>query len=426
MNYQEARAYLKEKETLGSVYGLASIRCLLKQLHQPQESYEIIHVAGTNGKGSTISFVSTVLKTAGYRVGRYHSPAVFGYEEKIQVDNQWITKEAVAKMMTLVRKAAEEMVEKGYAHPTVFEMETAMAFLYFKEQGCQIVCVETGMGGRLDATNIITAPACVAFSSISLDHLGILGNSMEEIAKEKAGIIKKNTTVVTTCQKAGVETVLIEKAVESGCPLVVADAGRAKILKNSLEGQVFSYKEYDEVEIKLLGKHQVENAVLAIEILRVMQKKEYHISKKDMITGLKNTHWKGRFSQIGRNPLFFVDGAHNEQAALRLREAINFYFTNRKLCYIMGMLKDKEYKKITELMAPLAKDIITITPTGPRGLSGQVLAKEAEKYCSRVTVAEDLKEAVKLAKDIAGEEGVILAFGSLSFLEQLEVVMEIE
>lgn len=424
MNYPEARAFLKEKESLGSVYGLENIKVLLKKLDNPQNSYKIIHVAGTNGKGSTISFVSTALKTAGYRVGRYHSPAVFSYEEKIQVDNVWIEKEAVAKQLSFVRAAAEIMVEEGYAHPTVFEMETAMAFLYFQEKKCEIVCVETGMGGRLDATNVIEHPIITAFSSISMDHIGMLGNSLEEIAKEKAGIIKVGATVVTTLQEQSVETVLRNKSLESDCEFWVADYREAKVMENSLEGQIFTYKDFEQIKISLLGDHQVENAVLALEILLIMQKKEYHISKNDIMVGLAETVWKGRFSKVSEKPFIFFDGAHNEKAALHLKDAVKFYFTNRKICYIMGILRDKEYEKITKITAPLADFIVTITPKGPRGLSGEVLAKEAEKYCSKVAVAKDFREAIALVKEEAADDDVVLVFGSLSFLEELEQVVK--
>lgn len=424
MNYQEARAFLKDKESLGSVYGLETMGILLEKLNNPQKFYKIIHVAGTNGKGSTISFVSTALKTAGYRVGRYHSPAVFGYEEKIQTDNDWIGKEAVARLLTRIKAIACEMVMEGHSHPTVFEMETAMAFLYFKEENCQIVCVETGLGGRQDATNVIDSPLVTAFTSVSMDHMRVLGDTLEKIAREKSGIIKEKTTVVTTLQNPEVEKVLRCEAEAKGAEFLIADYKKAQILENSLSGIVFSYKDFGKIKIKLLGMHQVENAVLALEILMTMQKMEYHISQNDIIKGFLATEWKGRFSKVMENPILVLDGAHNEKAAYCLLDGIKFYFTNRKICYIMGVLKDKEYEKITEITAPQADFIVTLSTKGERGLGGEILKKEAEKYCDKVIVAKDCREALEFAKKEAGEDGVILAFGSLSFLEEMEAVLD--
>ncbi len=431
MNYDEAMAFIKEKQTLGSVYGLEGIRRLLDRLDNPQKELSCIHIAGTNGKGSTLAFVSAVLTKSGYKTGSYVSPSVFGYEEKIQIDGKWILKEDVARLLTLIHGVCESMAAEGLPHPTVFEMETAMAFLYFKEKKCRFVCLECGLGGRLDATNIIEKPICTAFSSISRDHMGLLGESLGEIGKEKAGILKKGCPAVSTVQEPEVEKALREMAEKVGCPLQFTepafflgaegpfDASGEKCKKKQDCFQRFSYKEYENLEISLLGQHQLQNAALALEILNIVSSRGFFIPKEKVYLGMKEACWPGRFSKMGDEPLFFLDGAHNEQAAKELAETIKFYFTNRKICYIMGVFRDKEYEKILAETAPLAGAVITITAPGERGLPGRTLAEKAGSWCKDTSYAGTYEEAVLLAREKAGRDGVVIAFGSLSFLGEL-------
>ena len=251
MDYLEARAFLKEKEALGSVYGLSVMRELLLRLGNPEKKLSVIHVAGTNGKGSTIAFTFSILREAGYRVGCYSSPAVFTYEEIIQVDGTYIEKEAVARLISQIREAAEEMVKDGFSHPTVFEMETAMAFCYFEERNCQLVCVECGLGGALDATNVMENPICTAFASISRDHMGRLGESLSEIGEAKAGIIKPGACVVSVEQEEEVREILERHAEEKGCK--IRFCGNKKL------------------ELNLPGLYQQKNAALALEIIEAVR-----------------------------------------------------------------------------------------------------------------------------------------------------------
>ena len=414
MDYLEARAFLKEKEALGSVYVLSVMKELLLRLGNPEKKLSIIHVAGTNGKGSTIAFASAILREAGYRVGCYTSPAVFVYEEIIQVDGTWIEKDVVARLISRIRKTAEEMVKDGFSHPTVFEMETAMAFCYFSEMDCQLVCVECGLGGALDATNVIENPICTAFASISRDHMGILGDSLSEIGEAKAGIIKTGACVVSVEQEKEVREILEKYAGEKGCKIRFC---KKFCEKNREEANsYFSYGKYRKINLGLPGLYQQKNAALALEIIEAVREAGYEVTEETVRAGLLSAVWPGRFQKAAERPDFYLDGAHNEGAAKELAGSVKFYFTNRKICYIMGVFHDKEYEKILEIMAPFAEDIVTVTPPGKRGLDGEKLAESARKWYRDVCFAESYKDAVEAAKKKAGPDGVVLAFGSLSYL----------
>ena len=414
MNYLEARAFLKEKEALGSVYGLSVMRELLLRLGNPEKKLSVIHVAGTNGKGSTIAFTSSILREAGYRVGCYTSPAVFTYEEIIQVDGTYIEKEAVARLISRIREATEKMVKDGFSHPTVFEMETAMAFCYFEEMDCQLVCVECGLGGALDATNIIEKPICTAFASISRDHMGILGESLSEIGEAKAGIIKPGACVVSVDQEKEVREILERHAEEKGCKIRFCNM----FYEKNREGRVsyFSYGKYRNIILSLPGLYQQKNAALALEIIEAVREAGYAVTEEAVRAGLSHAVWLGRFQKAAERPDFYLDGAHNVGAVRELAESVKFYFTNRKICYIMGVFQDKEYEKLLEIMAPFAEAVVTVTPPGKRGLDGKKLAESAKKWYRDVSFAESYEAAIEEAKKKAGPDGVVLAFGSLSYL----------
>ena len=350
MDYSEARAFLKEKEALGSVYGLSVMRELLRRLGNPEKKLSVIHVAGTNGKGSAIAFTASILKEAGFKVGCYTSPAVFSYEEIIRVGDEFISKEAVARLMSRIKEAAKEMVRDGFSHPTVFEMETAMAFSYFAQQKCELVCMECGLGGELDATNVIENPVCAAFTSISRDHIGILGSSLSDIAEAKAGIIKPGAYVVSVEQEEEVREVLVRRAEEKECRLRF---GR------KIEGKI---------KLGLFGLYQRENAALAIEIIEGLRESGYEILDKAVQAGLARTRWPGRLQKVSQEPDFYLDGAHNG---------------------------------------------------GARGLDKNKLAECAGNWYREVYAASSYKEAIETARKIAGTGGVVLAFGSLSYLGEI-------
>lgn len=420
MTYEEARAYLDSVPQFSSEFSLKALKCLLKELGNPQDDLKFIHIAGTNGKGSVLAFTSTVLSKGGYRIGRYVSPTVVTYLERIQVDGTMITEEAFAGAVSQVRKASICMEDRGEAVPTVFEAETAAAFLYFKKMECDLVVLETGLGGTLDATNVVEHTIVAAFTSISRDHMGVLGDTLREIGANKAGIIKRGCKVVTGLQKPEVMEVLEEKAKEEHSCFHVLYPHKAEVLEEDWSGQRFTYEGWENMELSLAGRHQIDNAITVLGIVEALRSAGYPISEHAVRTGLAHTSWPGRFSCVCKNPLFLVDGAHNEEAAQRLRDSVERYFPGRRLLFIMGVFKDKEYHKIAEIMAPLAEKIFTVTlPDKDRALEADKLKKAVDSYCKETVAMPSIEKAVEEALAVAEEDHVVLAFGSLSYLGQI-------
>lgn len=414
----------------GSVLGLDSIQNLLAELSDPQDELSFIHVAGTNGKGSVIACLSAILKEAGFRVGRYISPAVFSELEGIQVDGQQISQEEFAEFIEQIQRAAARMETDGKASPTVFEMETAAAFLYFRKMRCDLVLLETGLGGSLDATNVITHTAAAVFTTISRDHMGFLGETLEEIAAHKAGIIKPGCAVVSAAQEPEVVKVLKERAEKLGCPIVFARPWEAEVTEQDCRGQTFSYGGMEQIRLALAGQYQILNAATVLEVVSVLrQKLHLEISEQAVRAGLGKVVWPGRFTCLGSHPIFVVDGAHNVDAAARLLKSVESCFPNRKLSYIIGMFKDKEYEKVAELAAPLAQRIYAVNlPDAGRTLDAAALKKVFDEY--RISQQESVERkdtvfavgevgaAVDAALRDASPEDVILVFGSLSYLAE--------
>jgi len=425
MNYQEAMEFIDRTASYGSVLGLSSIRQLLKCLGNPQERLKFIHIAGTNGKGSVLAYVSTVLTKAGFRTGRYLSPVIFEYREKIQIDGEYITEEEVAKGMTAIKEAVDQMLGMGFAHPTVFEIETALGFLYFVKKSCDLVVLETGLGGQEDATNVITTSICSVITSVSLDHVPILGETIEEIAACKAGIIKPFVPVVLAYQAEPVMEVVRKRCMEKNSVLRVTHPETVRLCRDREGIQRFSYKNYKNLDISLAGRFQIENACIAIEVIEELRRQEYQITQEALKEGLLKTNWPGRFQKIHDKPLIYVDGAHNPEGAKRLYEAIELYFTNQKIIYIIGVLKDKDYKKVIDVTINRGECAYTITPENERGLPGEKLAEYIRKVNKDAQAFPSLWEAFRQALRKAGEDGVIIAFGSLSFLgEFMNLVQE--
>lgn len=429
MSYQETMDYIDSLQVYGSIPGLASIAGLCEKLGNPQNGLTFVHIAGTNGKGSVLSFISTVLKEGGYRVGRYISPTISDYRERIQVNGKMISKKALCSLTGQVKEACEALVAEGKPHPTPFEVETAMAFLYFKEKNCSIVVLETGLGGELDATNIIRNTAVAVITSVSYDHMGILGNSLREIASAKAGILKPGCLAVTLRQPEEVLSVLREKSRELEIPFRVADAGMITGVKSSLEKQRFSYtierqekgkeRVFKNMEITMAGRYQLSNAVLALEALCLLSQKGFPVTENALRRGMKEAVWEGRFQVLQKKPLFLVDGAHNRDGAAKLADSVRFYFTNKRIIYIMGILRDKEQEEIIRSTCSLAEHILTVPTSGPRGLSSYELACEVSRFHPHVTALDSVEEAAELSLLMAGKDTVIIAFGSLSYLGKI-------
>ncbi len=426
MKYEEAMEYMECKvNKLGSVPGLDSIRDLLNRMGNPQEKLTFIHVAGTNGKGSVSTLIANALTANGYKIGRYISPVISDYRERIQVNNRMISKNAVADGLTEIFDICTAMEAEGLAHPTAFEIETALGFQYFKDKKCDFVVLETGMGGTLDATNIVQNTKLCVFASISMDHMAFLGNTLAEIAGNKAGILKSGCKAVSAPQCEEAANVLKEACESLNVPFTMVKRETIKVGRQSLKGQKFSYQSYKQVEIPLLGTFQAENAALALEALTVLATDGIKLKEDKIRKGFMESQWPARFEILSKNPYIIADGAHNEDAVKKLMETLRFYFTNQRIIYIMGVLKDKDYTQMIRESAPMAEFIFTVTsPNKERALPAFELAKQIREYNPNVTATDSVEEAVEMAKLMAGEDGVVLAFGSLSYMGKLRACFE--
>lgn len=436
MTYEEARAYIEKVSQTGSILGLENIQNLMHELSDVHEQLNIIHIGGTNGKGSTGAFIESVLIETGYRVGRYTSPAVFDPFEVWRINRENIALEAYLNCLSQVKDACERLLAKGLPQPTVFEVETALAFVYFYQEKCDYVLLEVGMGGETDATNLITKPVCSVLTSISMDHMQFLGNSLEAIAGVKAGIIKSGCPVVTSdSQKPEVLQVIRDVAEQKGAKLFVAETmvdesecEQEAVRQNgcdiqvSLEGISYTHEILGQVKIKLAGTYQIENSILAATVC----KKVLQLSDEVILRGLEQTTWPGRFEVVSKEPLIILDGAHNEDAAEKLAHTLQKHFTNCRITYIIGVLADKEHAKMMALMLPLAQKVYTVTPPNARALNGTVLAEEVRSFGKEAVYCEKMEDAVNFAiQDVEdGRADVIVAFGSLSYLSALKQVMK--
>lgn len=442
LNQQEAEKFMAEAAIRGSVFGLEHMRSLMAELSDVQERLSIVHVAGTNGKGSVCAMAEQILRLAGYRTGWYSSPKVFSYEEIYRVNGQAIGQERLLQLLWEVKEACRRLQEKGLPQPTLFEIETAVAFLYFEQEKCDVVLLETGLGGRLDATNIIRKPLCSVITSVSRDHMQVLGEDICGIAAEKAGIIKPGCPVVSAPQQPEVQKVLREACREQGSALGETEGTairRVRYLQKEREAGgeekelAFDYQGYTELRLSLLGACQPENAACAIEVAKLLGELGFSITEAQIRQGLREVRWPGRFEIVSQRPLTVLDGAHNVDAAKKLRKTLELGFTNRVIIFIIGVLADKEYEKLLEIMLPLAERTFTVTPDNPRALPGEVLCQAAAQGCSGVINTGSVKEAWQRAREtarvleFAGARPMVVAFGSLSYLGELkEAVMASE
>ncbi len=417
-NERKTEQILERAKALGCVPGLEAISCLMEELGNVQEELAVVHVAGTNGKGSTGAMLEAILCRAGFHVGRFSSPAVFSPEEVYQIDKTPIAKEILDGLMEEIAAACSRLESLGKPVPTIFEMETAAAFVWFYRMKCEIVILETGLGGRLDATNIIKKPLCSVITSISKDHTAILGDTLTQIAWEKAGIIKKGRPAVLSWQTPEVFEVLQERCKAMQCELWQCQDKKARNLRYEEGRLVFDWEDFSEISLSLVGAYQPQNAVCAMLAAHCLKSLGYNISKEDVKEGLAAARWPGRFEVVAKAPLMVIDGAHNEDAAKKLRETLEMGFTNQKIIYIIGVLGDKDHEGMLRQLLPLAKKVYTITPENPRALSAQELCREARKYHRDVQDMERVSQAVQAAaKEARLEEDVmVLACGSLSWL----------
>lgn len=408
MNEVQFMEFLQSVSWQGSRLGLERMERLMELLGHPEHRLKFVHVAGTNGKGSLTALVSSVLTAAGYKTGVYTSPHLVRYGERMVIDGEEIAEGDLFALAERVRPAVESMEDK----PTEFELLTGMALLYFAERGCDIVLLEVGLGGRLDATNVIPAPEAAVIMNIGLDHTGILGDTLSLIAAEKAGIVKKGCTTVTYPGAPEVEAVYDRVCREKHALWRKADLSRMTFLCGDLFGQSFLWdgKEYT---IRLLGEHQRMNAAVALETIGVLREKGWNISDEALRIGLENARWPARLEVLSREPLFLLDGAHNGQCAKALADSLNSLLPGKKLVFLTGVLADKDYHDIMALMMPMAKEFFCLTPFSDRALPAAELTARLIEWGGKATCCETVEEGIEKALASAGKDGAVVSFGSL-------------
>ncbi|MCI2106956.1 MAG: bifunctional folylpolyglutamate synthase/dihydrofolate synthase [Intestinimonas sp.] len=408
MSGAEAIAYIHSRTWLGSRPGLSRTHALLDGLGHPERGLRFVHIAGTNGKGSTAAMLASVLRTAGYRTGLNSSPYLQTFHERVQINGTMISDADLGELMTEVKAAADRMDDP----PTEFELITALAFLYFQRKQCDIVVLEVGLGGLLDSTNVIEAPEAAVITAIGLDHQKQLGSTLEEIASAKAGIIKPDCDVVLYQQPARVERVVEEVCARQSARLHRADFSRLTPLRHNLDGQTFRW-DGQELFLPLLGDHQLCNAAAALTTVEVLRRKGWTVRDEDIRAGFAAVKWPARFEVLERQPLFIVDGGHNPQCVQALVRNLQDYLPNRPVTFLTGVLADKDYPAMYRQVAPMAAHFVTVTPLSTRALSAAELAAHLEPYGVPTVSAGTIEEGVEIAKKLAGEDGAVCAFGSL-------------
>ena len=420
MDYQEALAYIDGVAWFGSRPGLSRVTELLHRLGDPQNRLKFVHIAGTNGKGSCAAMLASVLKTAGYKTGLFTSPYLFRFNERMQINGREIDNDILADVVTRVSIPAEIMED----HPTEFELMTAAAMLWYAEEGCDIVVLEVGLGGRFDATNVISRPEVSVIMNIGLDHTKILGDTVEKIAAEKAGIIKAGCPCVLYQQSDSVTQVIRQRCGEVGAELHIADFSAIKTEFDSLEGQVFTYKG-EAYAIPLLGAHQLKNAAVVIETAETLRRRGWKLPHEDVEHGLYAVSWPARFEVVSDGPCFVVDGGHNPQCAQTVAENLKKYFPGCRRVLLIGVLADKDYKGLSEILAPEADEFVCVTPNSDRALPAEELAQVLRPYGKPVTVCESIKEGVSAAIDAAGKDGMVCAVGSLYMVGEIRACFDL-
>lgn len=419
MTGQEAQAYIWSLGWERHVPGLTRIRALMELLGNPQKRLRFIHVAGTNGKGSVCACLASVLTAAGYRVGLNTSPHLERFHERIQVDGVPIPDEALGRLTEEVQKAAERMPEA----PTEFEVITAIAFLYFLQEKCQIVILETGLGGALDASNVIDTPDAAVLTAMGIDHGAILGRTQKEIAQAKAGIIKPGGTVVSMggCQEA--DAVFRTVCRERGAELIELDRSRLSRPELSLEGCRFSFSPYTDLRVSLAGCCQAVNAATAITTLEALGRKGWRISSEALRKGLSSVRWPGRFEVLGRNPTVILDGAHNPQGIAAAAESFRTLCPGRKAVLLLGILADKAAEEMLDPLIPLASKAVVLRPESPRALDPLTLCDLLKARGIPAKPAVTPEEGVQEALREAGPGGMVLCLGSLYLVGQVRPLL---
>ena len=419
MNVSEALSYIHSVCWKGSIPGLSRTRELLGKMGNPEKKLRFVHVAGTNGKGSTAAMLASILRQAGFVTGLYTSPYIIQFHERMQVDGEMISDDELCAITEYIRPLAESMTES----PTEFELVTCIAMEYFVRRGCQIVVMEVGMGGELDSTNVIESPEVSVICNIGLDHTEVLGDTLEKIAAAKAGIIKPGCPAVIYRAAPSVEAVFEEKCRATGSELYKADFDAIHLLKHDLTGQVFDYGRFTALRLPLLGAHQLRNAAVVLTAADVLKARGWTISDANIREGLATVRWPGRFELLRKDPLFIVDGGHNPQCIEALGQNIRQYLAGQPLTVLTGVLADKDYHCMYSDIAQFAARFVTVTPPNPRALDAQALAEYLAQFGKPVTACSSVDAGVREAIRQAGADGVVLAYGSLYMVGDIEAAV---
>lgn len=427
MNYNEVMNYYEDLSCNKINLGLERISKLLRELGSPDKGQKYIHIAGTNGKGSIANYTYNILVDAGYKVGIYTSPYLIKMNEVIKAGSECISDDDFARITSHVRSVIESSPSLNKEGLTSFEILTAVAFLYFYEKKCDFIILEVGLGGRLDATNVIEKPLVSVISKIGYDHVNILGNQIEDIAKEKAGIIKDNSVVVLSPQDFQTVPLLIKSYCDkhnTSLNCINKEEIFVHNNQNELE-QMFDYKDIKNLKIKLLGKHQVNNAVTAIEVVLALKKYGFNIDKSNLVNGLINTRWQCRLELVSEKPKIFIDGAHNVDGINTVAEFFKENFKGEKIKFIFGVLKDKNYKEMIDKIAPISESIFTVSPKNERALDAETLCEVIEEYNIKTKACSGIKEAIDLVLSESVDSSIICICGSLYYVgEARNLIMQ--
>lgn len=424
MDFLEAQNYLeKVRSQKGIVLGLDTMRHLMAKLNNPQDKVKFIQVAGTNGKGSTAAYLTSILSEAGIKVGRYTSPAVFSSTEQYFACGSCISESEYAKGMTAVAEAAASLDGET---PTAFEQETALAFWYFAKKGCELAILEAGLGGDMDATNIVTTTVCSIITSISMDHCRILGNKISEIAAHKAGIIKPGAPVICIEQKEDAMEPIRAAAKAADTPLYEVHRDEVRQIFSDKRESIVFFREFENLHLKMLGTCQPENAALALQAASVLSC-SYPIEKKHIYDGIEKTRWSGRFELHSGSPDIILDGAHNPDGIRRLRESVNQMFGAVPICYVCGVLADKDYEKEIEILFGRASNVFTVTPPSPRAMkSTDLKAAIKDRFPQLKVIAFEGNDDIEKAMEAAiSQNNPVVVCGTLTILARVKEWMKL-
>lgn len=429
MNYDEALKYISDTYKFGSKLGLENIKKLTELLGNPQDKYKTIHIAGTNGKGSTSNMIHDVLMASDYKVGLFISPYLQEFTERIQINKEHIDKASLGRITALVKEKVDIMLKEGYNHPTEFEIVTAIGFKYFEEQNIDFLVLEVGLGGRFDATNAVSKSLISVITSISYDHTEYLGDTLEKIAFEKAGIIKENSDVVIYPQEKNIVDVISEQAKLKNSEIHLTDKDNISLVSADIDGQILNYSDksvfnLDDFKINLLGEHQIYNCLTVLKVLEILKKKGFNITENSIKEGLLSCRFAGRFEIIHKNPIIILDGGHNINGIEYFSKAVRKYFGDKKIILFYGMLKDKHPEMLVDYLTDISKEIYTLTPNNPRAIVSTDLAKLINDKNSSVKAKalNSYEEILPIIKN-ADKDEIIACVGSLYLIGDIRTLL---